>query len=178
MKARALAVTAVTTALLLGTAGCGFFVPTATNKQYAASDGVSVNVGDLKIRNVILITDSTGAGSLIGTIVNDTTNPQNITIELRGTTSVTATVASSTAVTEMGTNGSTVLFAGANLVAGTYEPVYFQYGGQDGVLATIPVLDGTDPLYAPFEPSKLTPTATPTPWNDLVTTAPTATPTP
>jgi len=41
--------------------------------------------------------------------------------------------------------------------AGQYVDIYFQYGGQDGVSMSIPVLDGTYELYAPYAPSLFVP---------------------
>jgi hypothetical protein len=164
VNVRALAATAVAASLLLGTAGCGVFVESATLKPYAASDGVNINVGGIKLRDVILVTDASGDGSLIGTVINDSGAAAHVTVELRGTASVTDVVAVDNGVTVLGVKGSTAtILSGAKLVAGSYATVYFQYGSADGVEATIPVLDSGDALYASYAPSLLKPTPTPTP---------------
>ncbi len=162
MNVRALAATAVAAALLVGTAGCGVFVDTATLKPYAASDGVNASVGGIELRNLLVITDETGDGSLIGAVVNNSKAAAHLTVELRGSTTVTETVAVETGVTLLGVKDATAtIFAGADLVAGQYATIYVQYGSADGVEITVPVLDGTDPLYAPYTPTLLKPSPAP-----------------
>lgn len=159
VNVRALAATAVAASLLLGTTGCGIFVESATLKPYAASDGVNIDVGELKLRNVLVITDESGDGSLIGTIVNDADMAQSVNVELRNNDGSNGILPAFPGNTILGVKDSTaVLFVGAGLEAGQYIDVYVQYGSYDGVLATVPVLDGTDPIYAPFTPAALAPT--------------------
>jgi hypothetical protein len=167
---RAIATATLAATLLVGTAGCGVFVPTATLKPYSASDGLNVTVGDLQLRNVLVITDETGAASLIATIVNPTTNVQYLTAEFRVDTPVDVTIVANEGLTKVGlADGNPVVVAGLGLVAGQYVNIYFQYGGQDGVTLGVPVLDSSDPIYAPYSPSLFTPEPTSTP-------EPTATP--
>ncbi|MEY4312746.1 MAG: hypothetical protein RLZZ319_255 [Actinomycetota bacterium] len=162
MNVRALAATAVAASLLLGTAGCGVFVETATLKPYAASDGINVTVGSIDLRDVLIITDETGDGSLIGTVVNNSGTVAHLTVELRGATALTEVIAVEPGVTLLGVAGSTAtIFSGAELSAGQYATVYVQYGSADGVETPVPVLDGTDPLYASYTPTLLAPTPEP-----------------
>lgn len=170
MNIRALATTSLAAALLLGTAGCGVFVPTATLKPYSASDGLNVTVGDLQLRNVLVITDESGDASMIATIVNPTTNVQNVTVEFRVDNPVDLVLVAAEGLTKVGlADGNPAIVSGLGLVAGQYVDVYFQYGGQDGVTLAVPVLDSTDPIYAPYAPSLFTPEPAATP-------EPTATP--
>ena len=170
MNIRALATSAVAAALLLGTAGCGVFVPTATLKPYSASDGLNVTVGDLHLRNVLVITDESGDASLIATVVNNTTNIQYVTAEFRVATPIDFTFTANEGLTKIGlADGNPAIVTGTGLVAGQYVDIYFQYGGQDGVTVAIPVLDGTDPIYAPYSPSLFVP-------EPITTPEPTATP--
>jgi hypothetical protein len=167
---RALATATIAAALLVGTAGCGVFVPTATLKPYSASDGLNATVGDLQLRNVLVITDETGAASLIATIVNPTTNVQYLTTEFRVETPVDVTIVANEGLTKVGlADGNPVVVADLGLVAGQYVDIYFQYGGQDGVTLAVPVLDSSDPIYSSYSPSLFTPEPTTTP-------EPTATP--
>lgn len=164
MSLRALTATAIAAAVLLGTAGCGLFVPTATLKQYSASDGLNVTVGDLKLRNVLIITDDSGDASMIATIVNPTINVQYITAEFRGDTPVDLTLVANEGMTKVGlADGNPAILRGLGLKPGQYIDIYFQYGGQDGVTLAVPVLDASDPIYAPYAPSLFTPEPTPIP---------------
>jgi hypothetical protein len=167
---RALATTTLAATLLLGTAGCGIFVDTATLNPYSASDGLNVDVGGLQLRNVLVITDESGDASLVFTIVNDTTNVQYLIVELRTDTPVDLTIVANEGLTKVGlADGNPAIATGTALKAGQYVDIYFQYGGQDGVTMAIPVLDGSHSLYAPYAPSLfvpepvVTPSATPSP---------------
>lgn len=149
MRIRALAATAVASALLLGTAGCGVVVETATLKHYEPSDGVSANVGDLAIRNLLVITNDVGDASLVGTIVNDGSSLEFVTLEVRGTATLTAESGAYPGITTFGAaTGNPVILNGVGVVAGEYVDVYVQYGGHEGQLVHVPVLDGVDPVYA------------------------------
>jgi len=167
---RALATTTLAATLLLGTAGCGIFVDTATLNPYSASDGLNVDVGGLQLRNVLVITDESGDASLVFTIVNDTTNVQYLTVELRTETPVDLTIVANEGLTKVGlADGNPAIATGTALKAGQYVDIYFQYGGEDGVTMAIPVLDGSHSLYAPYAPSLfvpepvVAPSATPSP---------------
>jgi hypothetical protein len=133
-------------------------------KPYSASDGLNVNVGDLMLRNVLVITDESGDASLVATIVNNTTNVQYVTAEFRTSTPGEITFTAAEGLTKLGlADDNPHILAGTGLKPGQYVEIYFQYGGQDGVSASIPVLDGTDPLYAPYAPSLFVPEPTPVP---------------
>lgn len=170
MNIRALATTTLAATLLLGTAGCGIFVDTATLNPYSASDGLNLDVGGLQLRNVLVITDESGDASLVVTIVNDTTNVQYLTVQFRTDTPVDLTIVANEGLTKVGlADGNPAIATGTALKAGQYVDIYFQYGGQDGVTMAIPVLDGSHTLYAPYAPSLfvpepvVSPSATPSP---------------
>lgn len=166
MLIRALTAAALASSVLVGTAGCGLLVPTATQKEYSAGDGLNIAIGDLKFRNVIIITDASGDASLIATIVNPTTNVQYVTAEFRGDTAFDVTLVVNEGLTKIGlADGYPIIVRGLGLRAGQYLDVYFQYGGQDGATLAVPVLDASNPLYSTYSPSLFTPapTMTPTP---------------
>lgn len=78
---------AVSTALVLGTAGCSITHNVATMQQYTPSDGSQVTVDGVKGLNLIYLTkrvtaaDGTEVGALIGSFVNNTDQPVQITLE-------------------------------------------------------------------------------------------------
>ncbi|MEN9740086.1 MAG: hypothetical protein RLZ72_352 [Actinomycetota bacterium] len=162
MRIRALATAAVASALLLGTAGCGVFTPTATLKHYDASDGVSANIGQLSVRNLLVVTNGSGDAALVGSIVNHGSSLEFLSVEVRGATTVSTETGAYPGNTKMGiADDNPVVLFGAGVVAGQYVDVYLQYGSNEGQLVSVPVLDGTDPLYAPYVPADhAEPTAT------------------
>lgn len=129
------------------------FVESATLKHYNASDGVSANVGDLAIRNLLVITNGSGDAAIVGDIVNNTSSLEFLSIEVRGTTVLSTETGAYPGNTKLGiADDNPVVFFGAGVVAGEYVDVYVQYGSNEGQLVSVPVLDGTDPLYAPYVP--------------------------
>lgn len=158
MRIRALATAAVASALLLGTAGCGVLVDTATLKPYHPSDGVGATVGDIHVRNALVITDETGDAALVGTFVNDSDSLELVSVEIRGTTALSTTIGAYPGLTKVGiADGNPVVFMGAGVLAGEYVDVYVQYGAFDGELLSVPVLDGTEAFYAPYAPGAAVP---------------------
>ncbi len=158
MNIRALASTSLAAILLLGTAGCGLFVDAATLKPYSASDGLNVDVGELQLRNVLVITDESGDASLVATIVNNTTEIQYLNVEFRTDVPVDLAIVANEGLTKVGlADDNPAIATGTSLKAGQYVDIYFQYGEQDGVSMAIPVLDGSLSLYAPYAPSLFIP---------------------
>ena len=164
MRIRALATVSVATALLLGTAGCGVFVETATLKHYSPSDGVGVTVGTVHLRNVLIVTNENGDAALVGSVVNDGSSLELINVEVRGATTLSTQIGAYPGLTKIGiADDNPVVFYGAGVVSGEYVDVYFQYGANDGKLVSVPVLDGTEAFYAPYVPETVEPTVTETP---------------
>lgn len=147
--------------VLLGTSGCNLLAPQSTTKHYDASDGVSGNVGDLAIRNAIVLSENGTAGNLIVTVVNAGDSAHSLNVQFTGnagkvTRKVTVKAGSTTS---FGTENTPVIPLDAiTAQPGSLFPVFFQYGNETGVELLVPVLNGTLGQY-----STLVPTATPTP---------------
>lgn len=63
--------TAIAAAILVGTTGCSFFSPVATQQAYQPADGININLGDIKVRNlrVFQLRDE-HQGLIVGSFVN------------------------------------------------------------------------------------------------------------
>ena len=71
MRARAAASVALTAVVAALLAGCGFWVPVATQDPYNPSDGVNGEIGELELRNVLVITEDGILGNLLMSAVNN-----------------------------------------------------------------------------------------------------------
>lgn len=171
VRARIAASIVLAIAVTLGTAGCGFLAPQSTTRHYDASDGVSGNVGDIAVRNALIVTGDGTTGNLVVTLVNSGAVAHRVQIE-RGTGSQesTSVVVGAGQTKELGSAGDTIiLFRDLNSIPGSLYPLYFQYGAQTGLPLRVPVLDGGLPEYADLTPAHVaadtlaTPTPTPTP---------------
>jgi hypothetical protein len=162
--------------IALGTSGCGFFAPQTTTKHYDASDGVSVTVGKIGVRNAMLFSKNGELANLVVTLVNLGTSTVRLEIQ-HGTGSEAKNsfvTIPADATVQLGSPGDhTVDLSGINAKPGSLYPVFFQYGNETGQQALVPVLDVTWPEYKGLLPTP-TPTPTPTP---SATAMPTPTPT-
>ena len=85
-RVRRAAAAGVIALAMLGSAGCSVVNDQATTAQYSPSDGIVENVGDLQIRNLLVVSNGFGEpGRLIGTILNDSADAQSFTLTVGGT---------------------------------------------------------------------------------------------
>ncbi|MGO4104185.1 hypothetical protein AB4Y63_09560 [Leifsonia sp. YAF41] len=175
MRARIAASVVLAAGILLGTSACNLFAPQATTIHYDASDGVSGNVGDLAIRNAIVISDNGELGNLLVTVVNSGKTSQDLKIqyEAKGGKKVSQEV-------EIPANSSipigdpgypSVQLERIDTIPGALLPMFFQYGEETGVELLVPVLTNQLPQYKTLAPTPepvatqlpaVTPTAEPT----------------
>jgi len=168
VRARIAATVVVAASLLLSTAGCSFFAPQATLKRYDPSDGVGATVGQVKVRNALLLTKDGQVASFLVNLVNDGEKTVNVLIQYNGTTASGTSGKVDTRVQldagEVKTFGSSetrqLIFTGIDSKAGSLFPVFVQYGTQTGEQLLVPVLDGSLSEYSMLLPTPL-PTTTP-----------------
>lgn len=84
MKFRIAIAAVIAVGVALGTTGCGLIQPQATTRHYDASDGIGVNVGTLKLRNLIVLSNDGTTGSLLLTGVNTTGKDVELTVTYAG----------------------------------------------------------------------------------------------
>lgn len=155
MKTRVAASIALAAALMLGATGCTFASNIATEKPYDPSDGVGAQVGELSIRNALLIGDDPDQLNLVMTVVSAADSDRRVTVQWQ---------AEGERVTDeifVNANGRTtfggpeddqVLITASGATIGGLVPVFFAYPGAEGVEVLIPVLDGSLPEYELYIP--------------------------
>jgi len=156
VRARVLLSVLLTAGILLGTSGCNLLAPQSTTKHYDASDGVSGNVGDLQVRNAIVLSTDGKTGSLLVTVVNASDSAHSLSVQYTAATGkvtqqVTLKPQSSTAIGATG--GPVITLTNIDAPLGSLFPVYFQYGTETGIQLLTPVLDGTLPQYSTLLPT-------------------------
>lgn len=142
--------------LVVALSGCTFNARIANLEPYHPSDGVGVTMGDVAVRNAMLIANNSGSATLVMTVVNrgdeDATvnfqygpdgNRQTVSVDVPGMGSV----------VRVGDDpGTTVVLEDPSLVPGGLFEVYAEYGDVPGELMQVPVLDGTLPEYELYVP--------------------------
>lgn len=156
MTSRLLASIALAAALLVGTTGCTFSAEIATQKEYDPSDGVGIEVGELAIRNALLIGDDPENLNLVMTVVSSSDTDRRLTVQWqagdeRVSEQVFVTANGSTAFG--GPEQDQLLVVGSGATIGGLVPLYFSYSGAEGRELLVPVLDGALPEYELYVPA-------------------------
>lgn len=156
MRAR-LAASAVLMALVLGgTTACTFMTPQVTLKHYDPSDGIGATVGQIEVRNALLLTADGESASLLINLVNpsDTGIQVKLQYENADKTKVDESVyVNAGSVKSLGgPDAAQLVLTGLDAQAGSLFPVFVQYDDVSGKQLWVPVLDGSDSHYADLLP--------------------------
>ncbi|WP_349290468.1 DNA modification methylase [Microbacterium sp. 2FI] len=157
VKPRLIASLAVCAALAVGTTGCSMISSQATTIPYSAAEGVNVTgSGPLEVRNAFIVaTDDGSEGNFVAAIVNDTDQSHTLTVELGeegSTIDFTVRVPANSVVSLGGDEEEPILIEDLDTPPGADIPGYFQSGDGEGVLVSVPVLDGALDYLAPLVP--------------------------
>jgi len=141
VKIRAVAASALALALAAGLTGCNMFSPQRTTMEYAASDGVNIDLGDVHARNVLLLTNDAGTeANLVFTAVNTTSEDAQLTLDIEGTTvNVPLTYTPGQQLTDVGFGDQGQQLVQGDFTTGTTVEVTFQasYTDADGARQTV-----------------------------------------
>lgn len=179
MRLRVAATVLLAGGLLLGSTGCSFFAPVATDIKYDASDGVSVTVGDIAVRNAFAVTTDGKTLNLVMSVLNTGDTQESVKFQYDFDDPDAGTISKVIAAGEQisfGNEGAPqIILTNADVQAGALMPVFVQYGSLTGKTLMVPVLDNSLPPYKDLGPTTLpTPTGVPT-ITDTATPEPTKT---
>ena len=124
---------------------------------------MSGDVGEIHIRNALLLSTDGELANLVVSVVNPTDTVQSLLVQYESNTgkvSQQVPVEANTTVT-FGTDGApSVILENMNSQPGSLFPVYFQYADETGIELLLPVLDGMQGEYSTLLPT-VAPTETP-----------------
>ena len=157
MKPRLIASLAIGAVVVLGTTGCSMISGQATTIPYSAAEGVNVHgAGPLEVRNALIVANEDGSeGNFVAAIVNQTDESQTLHMEFgEGDAAIEARIrVPANSVVSLGTEDTEpILLEGLDTLPGADIPGYFQSGDGEGVLVSVPVLDGGLEYLAPLVP--------------------------
>jgi hypothetical protein len=167
VKIRAILALALAVAVTTGTAGCNLIQPQATTKQYDASDGVAVNLGELDLNNMILLSDDGGeSANLVVGAINTSGSPITLNISYTSNGSLATVVAiiptSERVISYGGKDQPQIVLRDLDVAAGGTLTLTLQAGDGDTRVTIVPVLNTDLPEYRGLTPSPI-PTVTITP---------------
>ena len=162
MRAR-FAASAVLVALVLGgTTACTYMTPQSTIKSYDPSDGIGTTIGDVEVRNALLLTADGTSASLLINFINSSKYGVDVTVQYENAAGEKVNdsvhVNAGDVKSLGGAEDKRLILTGIKAPAGALFPVFIQYGDVTGKQLWVPVLDGRELQYADLLPS-----ATPTP---------------
>ena len=172
-------------------AGCGLS-PIQTTIAYDPSDGVSARVGDVQVRNLLVVGTTADAPGIISgvllnggtaavtvTLASGTSAPVPVDVPAGGSVQLGATGADPAATTAPGTPGRAVArLSAVGAPAGAVIAVTLTSAGGGTTTVQVPVVPPTN-QYASLTPSAAAPSAGPAPVTPSVTQGPApVTPTP
>ncbi len=141
--------------LTFGVTSCSAINQQATTLHYAASDGIVLNVGDLDVRNLMLITNSaTDEARVLGSLVNDT--DQAMTLEMKLSTGSTSVKVPAKSVVDFEKDKNKTLLTSTGVAPGAQARATLSVGPNSDE-AKIPVIDGTLEEYREFVPGGFDP---------------------
>jgi len=132
---------AVAAGLLLG--GCSFTSRDVTLEPYAPSDGLQADLGDVLVRNVLVVSEGNGApGVLSGAVVNRGDQDATVLVEVSGLLTELDVAAGATVF--MGPfdepDGELVVLDAVDAIAGGIVAVSFADPAADSATLEVPVL--------------------------------------
>ena len=148
-KLQQLGLGAAALAVLTGVSGCAYISPQATTDTFAPADGVQLDLGDVQLRNVLVVAeDADSEGRVLGTVINNGDKAQTLTLDADGSKATIDVPANNEVVLE---KSKPVLLDHAGAKPGLMVDTTFTADGKDGTVS-VPVLDHTYPRYASFVP--------------------------
>ena len=156
MKPRLIASLAIGALVVLGTTGCSMISTQATTITYSAAEGVNVHgAGPLEVRNALIVANEDGSeGNFVAAIVNQTDESVTLNMEFGEGGAIKESIrVPANSVVSLGTEDTEpILLEGLDTLPGADIPGYFQSGDAEGVLVSVPVLDGGLEYLAPLVP--------------------------
>lgn len=172
MKARRAASIALAAALLIGTSACTLVSVNGTLKHYEPSDGTATTIGDLKLRNVLGISEDGEDVALVLSIINGGSEDGAVVFQYEDENGdkqeLTVAIDPNSTTTVGHTEEEQLVLRGVGATVGGLLPVYVTFTDgktkkvSQGKQIYVPILDGSTVEYGPLLPSPLpTPSATP-----------------
>ena len=140
--------------VVAGLTGCTFGAVQATRLDYDPSDGIGAEVGNVQVRNALLVTEDGETAALAVNLINPGVENVQLTVSWEAEAGrVDRNVSLRAGSTQsLGADASPIVLSGVEAAPGSLFPVFFQYGDNEGQELMVPVLDGSLAEYAELVP--------------------------
>ncbi|MCA1783276.1 MAG: hypothetical protein ABR500_02735 [Dermatophilaceae bacterium] len=134
--------------------GCATFSPMATQIAYNPGDGVAVSLGDVEVRDLIIIGTAQGEPATVSAyVVNRSDDDVTINISSEGNAPASLDVPANSAIqaSPVGEEGLTLESLPVQL--GANVPLQFQVDGNAPAQVDVPSVSASTPMYSDLAPS-------------------------
>lgn len=152
MKSKKLLAAVAAVLTIFALTGCSLSREVASLDPYSPSDGVQIDLPEIKARNVLFVSDGKGNAVLIGSFINatgETVNAQLETMDSNGEVVITEVTIEGGSKFDLGYNGTEGKELTLTELPGSMHPVYLRVSGDPSQML-VPILDGTLEEYRPF----------------------------
>ena len=153
---RAIAAGVIALTALVGAAGCDY----QTLQPYTPADGVNTAVGDVKVRNLVIVATGDGEGVLLGTLVADSADAlesiAGTALQANGDPGAALQFTSTKTLTVSHTEpvqliDGAIQVTATGLVAGLTAEVELTFTRSGSVTVLVPIMDQASPEYAELD---------------------------
>lgn len=141
---------AMTLAVVLS--GCAALSPMSTQEPYNPGDGVSLDLGDVAVRDLVVVGTAEGEpATVLAFVVNSSPDDVTVTIASEGAAPATVDVpaGSATQISPAGEEG--VVLESLGVALGAMLPLTVQLDGDPPAQIAVPTVSTSDPVYTDFE---------------------------
>ena len=177
-RRRAAAVALVIAAPLLSS--CGDSFGAQTDKVYNPSAGVDDRSGEVNVLNALVVSGSSGSGTVVATLVNEDQVKADKLTSVAGAGTDTALKVTPGGPTDIPAAGllnlasrGRIFVQGSVVVPGGYTEVTFSFANAKAITVDAPVVTASNPVYAGVALPSATASASPT---DAASASPSASP--
>jgi hypothetical protein len=149
---------------LLTVTGCGYITPQQTSQQYAASDGITADLGPLQLRNMLIVSAGEDKpGRLLGAVYNSSSKDVKLTVKgAEGSQTQVSVKANDYTLLNNSTDEAVLSTTGG--IPGSLVDVQISEDGTNvNETVKVPVLDATLAEYKEYLPAGSEPTGTASP---------------
>jgi hypothetical protein len=135
--------------------GCGYINPQQTSEQYSASDGTRTDLGPLKLRNMMIISDGEDKpGRVMGAVYNDSSRDAQLTISGAGGAQTQISVKKNSYVLLNKDSADEAVLSSTGAKPGALAELSIRENGTNqSAKFKVPVLDATIVDYKKYIPS-------------------------
>lgn len=129
--------------------GCALFSPMATENMYNPGDGVNLELGDVLVRDLLVVGDSEdGPATVSAYVVNNSAQDVTVTFSAAGGSPATVDIPAGTAAQVSPAGESGVQLDSLGVAPGAMLPLTVQVGDNPPATVSTPTVSSQNPQYA------------------------------